>query len=385
MNIKQVYELVNSATQEALGASVVLNEDLTNVVDLGEAVFNANALDAYVKSLVNHIGKVIFVNRTYQGSAPSVLMDGWEFGSVLEKVSTGLPEATENDSWNLQDKESYDPNIFYKPQVTVKFFNSLTTFEVAMSFTEMQVKQSFSNATQLNAFVSMLYTSVENSMTVKTDALIMRTINDMIAETIFDDYADAALASKSGVKAINLLYLYNQKHPDDVLTPEVCLDNPEFIRFASYIIKLTATRLQKMSTLFNVGEQPRFTPKDLMHIVMLADFKAAADVYLQSDTFHNELTALPLAEEVPYWQGSGKTYSFVDVTSIDIKSSAGHTIKTSGILTVMFDRYALGVNNFNKRVTSNYNARAEFYNNWYKQDARYFNDLNENFVVFFVA
>ena len=95
MKITQVYEFVNAATKEALGETVVLNEDLSNIVTVGEAVFNANAMDKYVKALVNRIGKTIFVNRVYQGSAPSVMMDGWEYGSVLQKVSTGLPEATE--------------------------------------------------------------------------------------------------------------------------------------------------------------------------------------------------------------------------------------------------------------------------------------------------
>lgn len=385
MEIKQLYSLVNSATQEVLGNTIIVNEDLTNVVDLGNALFNANAVDAYVKSLVNHIGKVIFVNRVYKGSAPSVLMDGWEFGSVLEKVSTGLPNATENESWELQDGASYDPNIFYKPEVQVKFYNSLTTFEVPMSFTEKQLKQSFSNATQMNAFISMLYTSVENSMTVKTDALIMRTINNFVGETLYDEYQGAAFNTKSGAKAINLLYLYKVKNPQSTLTPATAITDLDFIRFASYMIKLTVTRMQKMSSVFNIGGQPRFTPDDLMHIVMLTDFKSAADVYLQSDTFHNELSKLPNAEEVAYWQGSGTSYDFNDVSQIDIKTSNGHTVKTSGILTVIFDRYALGVNNYDKRVTTNYNSKAEFYNNWYKQDARYFNDLNENFVVFFVA
>lgn len=385
MEIKQIYNLINQVTQEVLGKQVLTNEDLTGVVDLGTEIFNADAVDSYVKSLVNHIGKMVFVNRPYRGRVPSVLMDGWEFGSVLEKVSTGLPEAQENETWELQDGASYDPNIFYKPTVTAKFFNSMVTFEVPMSFTEMQLKQSFSNATQLNSFLSMLYTSVENTMTVKIDSLIMRTINNFIGETIFNEYQGANQNTKSGVRAINLLYKYNQLNPDNQLTVDNCLSSPDFIRYASYIIKLTATRLQTMSSLFNIGGQPRFTPIDEMHIVMLTDFKSSADIYLQSDTFHNELTALPNAEEIPYWQASGQEYSFSDVSKIDIKTSGGNTIVATGILGVLFDRYALGVNDYNRRVTTNYNAKAEFYNNFYKAEARYFNDLNENFVVFFVA
>lgn len=385
MNINQVYTFVNSATEQAIGKSAVLNEDLSNIVSIGEAVFNANAMDKYVKALVNHIGKVIFVNRVYEGSAPSVMMDGWEFGSVLQKISSGLPEAKINETWELVDGQSYDPHVFHAPKnVISKFYNEYVTFEVDMSFTEEQLKMSFSNATQLNGFVSMLYTNVENSMTVKIDELIRRTINNMVGETIFADYGEAALASKSGVKAINILYLYNQAS-GATLTADKCMSDKNFIRFASYIIKLTHGRMRTMSTLYNVGGQPRFTPKSSSHIVLLEDFASSADVFLQSETFHNELSALPQTERVTYWQGSGTDFGFSSVSKIDVKTSGNHTVSTTGVLGVMFDRWALGVANVDRKVTSQYTPNAEFFTNFYKYKAGFFNDLNENFVVFFVA
>lgn len=384
MQVKQIYQLMNTVTNEILGESAVVNEDLSNVVDIGTAIFNANAIDAYVKSLVNHIGKVIFVNRPYTGSAPSVLMDAWEFGSVLEKIQADIPDATENESWELENGQSYDPNIFYKPTVSAKFFNSKVTFEIPMSFTEKQVKQSFSSQEQLNGFLSMLYNSVDKAMTVKVDSLVMRTINNMIAETINNEYSAAELSSKSGVRAINLLKLYNTKFTK-TLTAEASVTDPDFIRFASYMIGLYSDRLAKISTLFNVGGKPRFTSAEYMHMILLSDFAKAANVYLQSDTFHDEFTKLPSAETVPYWQGSGTSYDFDDVSGINIKTASGNTVTATGILGVMFDRDALGVSNVDRRVTTNYNPKAEFYSNWYKFDASYFNDLDENFIVFFVA
>ena len=377
MLVTQVKDLVNTATKEALGAEAIQTEDLTNVVDMGEAIFNANAVDAYVRSLVNHIGKVVFVNRPYAGSAPSVLMDGWEFGSVLEKITAELPEASENETWNLQDKQSYDPNIFYKPTVEAKFYNKRVTFEIDVSITERQVKQSFSSATQLNAFVSMIYNEVDKAMTIKIDSLVMKTIVNMISVTMTDANAN---------RAVNLLSLYNTEiAPATPLTAAKALYNLDFIKFASYKMKLYATRLGTISRLFNIGGKARFTPKDLLHIVMLEEFKSSADVYLQSDTFHNEFVKLPEAEGVAYWQGSGTDYAFASTSKIMVKDSAGNSTTKTGILAVMFDRDALGVCNKDKRVTTDYNAKAEFYNNFYKFDCEYFNDTNENFVVFYIA
>lgn len=385
MEVKQIYELVNGATKEVLGEGAVVNEDLSNLVDIGTQIEDSHNIDNYVRSLVDHIGKVIFVNRPYSGNTPSVLMDGWEYGSILEKITVdNLPEATENESWELQDGTSYDPNIFYKPSVSAEFFNKKVTFEVPMSFTQMQVKESFSSAEQLNGFTSMIYNAIDKSMTVKTDSLIQRTINNMIGETLHSDYPDADYSTKSGVKAVNLLKLYNEKFGTE-LTPDKALTTPEFIRYASFIIGLYKDRIGKISSLFNVGKKDRFTSPDLLHVVLLSEFANSATAYLQSDTYHDEFVSLPQAETVPYWQGSGTDYGFDSTSKIDIKTSGNNTVSCGGILAVMFDRDALGVSNFDRRVTSNWNPKGEFYNNWFKMDSGYFNSLNENFVVFFVA
>ena len=383
MTVAQIYDIINPITKEILGESAVVNEDLSNIVDIGKELFNATEVDNYVKSLVNHIGRVIFVNRPYSGSAPSVLMDGWEYGSVLEKISAELPEATENESWELTDGTSYDPNIFYKPKVSAKFFNKKVTFEIPMSFTEKQVKESFSNAGQLNGFLSMLYNAVDKSMTIKIDSLVMRTINNMIAETLHDFNASGNYEG-TGVRAVNLLKLYNDDK-DATLTAEKSIKDPDFIRFASYIMGLYMERLSKISSLFNIGGKERFTSRDLLHVILLSDFAKASDSFSMSSTFHNEFVALPKGEIVPYWQGSGTDYSFNSVSSINVKTASGDTVNASGIIGVMFDRDALGVTNLDRRVTTNYNPKAEFFSNWYKFDAGYFNDMNENFVLFYVA
>ena len=375
---------MNSVTNEILGSTAVVNEDLSNIVDIGTEILNANSIDNYVRSLVNHIGRVIFVNRPYSGNVPSVLMDGWEYGSILEKINAELPMATENESWELTDGETYDPNIFYKPVVNAKFFNKRVTFEVPVSITERQVKESFSNASQLNGFLSMIYNAVDKSMSIKIDSLIMRTINNMIGETIHADYGTDALNSKSGVKAVNLLYMYNQRYGTS-LTASNAITEPDFIRYASYVIGVYMSRMSKISTLFNIGGKDRFTPRDMLHVVMLSDFKKASNVFLQSDVFHDNFTELPNSDIVPYWQGSGQGYAFSDVSAIKITTASNTSIDATGIIGVMFDRDALGVTNLDRRVTTNYNPKAEFFNNWYKFDAGYFNDTNENFVVFFVA
>lgn len=384
MEVKQIYEIMNSVTREMLGEEVIVAEDLSNIVELGQQFESVVGLDNYVRKLPDHVGKVIFVDRVYEGRAPQVLMDGWEYGSIIEKIATRIPEATENEDWELTDGASYDPNVFHAPDVFGEFWNKRTTFEIDMSVTRKQVKSSFDNVTQLNAFLSMILNAIETSLTVKLDALIMRTVNNMIGETLYDEFPSGTYNNTSGVKAVNLLYLYNQKYSAS-LTKDVAMVTPEFFRFSSYVIANHIDRLKVLSKLYNIGGEARFTPASKLHIVMHSEFKNGADVFLQSDTFHDTYTALPNADTIPFWQGSGTDFGFDSTSAIKIKTSSGHDIDASGILAVMFDRDALGVSNLDREVRTHYNEKADFWNYFYKEFAGYFNDTNENCVVFYVA
>ena len=387
MEVKQIASLINDVTKETIGDSVVVAEDLSNIVDVGVALENIdddNKYKNFLTGLVDRIGKTIFVNRKYSGSAPSVLISAWEFGSIMQKVRGELPDAEENESWELEDGASYDENIYTGVKVSAKFWNKRVTFEVPLSITDDQLKSAFVNGEEMNGFIEMLYNNVDKTLQVKVDDLVMRTINNMIGETIYDEYGAGSQTASSGSRAVNLLYLYNQQYGTN-LNAQTALLTPAFIRYACYVIKLYSARLTKISKLFNIGKTDKFTPREYQHLVMLSEFKAGADVFLQSETFHEEFTKLPDAEEVPFWQGSGTDYKFASTGKLDITTASGNAITCSGVLAVMFDRDALGVCNYKRKVTSKYNAKAEFTNMWYKHFAGYYNDLDENFVVFFIA
>lgn len=387
MEVKQVYNFVNVATKEALGETAVVQEDLSDIVEVGRALsLVKDGYDNYVRALTNHIGKVVFDNRKLDTVVPSVVRDAWEYGSILEKIRVELPEADENETWSLVDGQTYNQDKFYQPKVHAKFFNKRVTFEIDISLADIQVKESFSNAAQHAAFVAMIYNAIDQSMVIKLDELILRTIDNMIGETIFADYGVNVLSSMSGTKAVNLLYLYNQT----VATPITAADaliNDEFLRFAAFTIKAYIRRLRRPSKIFNVGGIKKFTPTDRMNVVMWGDFASAAEIYLYNGKgqFLTENIKMPDADIVEYWQGSGTDYAFSSASSIDIVTTGGNAVAASGILACIFDRDALGVANLDRRVRTHTNDKAEFVNNFVKADAGYWNDFDENFVVFFAA
>ena len=378
MKVTQIKDLVNNSLKEVNGSSQLLKEDLSNVVDIGKELLNNDDVDNFVKKLVDRVGKTVFNDRLYQGSAPSVLMDAWEYGSVVEKIDSDLPKVEENDSWKLEDGKSYDQDIFYQPKVSAKFFNSKVTFDIPMSFTKMQVESAFSSASELNSFISMLMVKTQNAMTVNLDGLIMKTINNFTANVV---------NAKKGMQVVNLLDMYN-KTAQTKVTVDNALTSPDFIKFANLMINTYRDRLTKMSTLFNQAGLNKFTPVDNQHLVILSDLASASKVYLESDTYNQDNVKINNYDTVPYWQGSGTTYNFKDTSKIDVAIKDGTQTKEviqTGILGVLFDTSALGVSCQNPRTTTAVNARAEFYTNFNKYDAMYYNDLNENFIVFMIA
>lgn len=378
MEVKQIHQILNTITTEVLGKSDLVQEDLSNIVDVGREIINAEKVDSYVNKLVHHIGKVEFNNQKYKGKAPSVLMDKWEYGSILQRIDSELPVAFENSTWDLINGESYDPNIFYQPTVNSKFFDNKITFEVPISFAEKQVKGSFSDKTQMNGFLSMITTNVENSLTIKLDNLIMRTINNHIGNVILGNNPNTS---------INLLKEFNTKFNGN-LTADKALTNGNFLRFANFLINTYIDRITRISTLFNIGKKERFTNSENANLILLTDFVHSSNVFLQADVLHNEHTGLKNFDSVPYWQACGRNYTFSDISSINVLVNDGTNtpkeVTQSGIIGVLFDKRALGVANLDRRVTTNYNPKAEFYTNFYKVDCGYFNDFNQNFLVFYI-
>lgn len=84
MKVAQIAEILNDVYEEVVGEANITTEDLTNIVDIGKTLTSDENVDKYVKVLQNRIGKTVFVDRPYTGRAPSLLMDGWEYGSILQ-------------------------------------------------------------------------------------------------------------------------------------------------------------------------------------------------------------------------------------------------------------------------------------------------------------
>lgn len=375
MKVTQIATILNEAQQEIIGESAITTENLENVVDMGKQILEATDVDNYVRKLIDKVGRMIFVDRVYNSTAPDILADSWEYGSAMQKVRCEMPDAVENDSWKLTSGQSYDPFVFTAPEVQSKFYDSKVTYEVQMSFTEMQVKSAFNSPEEMNSFFAMIENRIRFKLTLSNDILKTRTVNNLIAEKIH---------SKNNV--VNLLTMYNTEFTQ-TLTASHALMDKDFLRYATGKIKEYIKYIQRPSMLFNDGGYTTFTSESDIKMVLLSRFVNTAEVYLQSDTFHNDLVKLDGYSEVPYWQGSGTgdEFDFTEISKINVTTASGNTVTQTGIIGTIFDKNACMVCNANPRVTSIYNPKGEYWNYFYKYDASYFNDTMENCIVFIVA
>ena len=384
MQVNQIYAILNDIMTEVTGGQIepddapatpIVQEDLSNIVDVGNLVFNNNWKDNYVKSMINRIGREIFVDRSYTGFAPNVLRDSWEYGSILSKTRCKIFAAKANPAWSLSAGQTVNQFEFVPPSVTQKFFNKRVAWQIECSFTDVQLRESFTSAEAMNRFYSMIENRIAQSMTIYIDSLIMRAINNFITEKIY---------ASNGV--VDVLALYNAQLDSPITAAEAAHDK-DFYRFLAYTIKLYVERFRAPSINFNISDDEdgnvTFTPREFKHLVLHSDIAAGMEVYLQSDTYHDELVKIGEYETVPFWQAQGN-YELAMTSRIDSKlaSDSEHTINRNYIIGVLFDRDAIALMNENRRTTSAYNSNGEYWTNFYKCDSQLYNSLEENGIVF---
>ena len=382
MTINQIATQLNAINQEMFGETTLINETLSNIADVGKevtATLTASGnFDKYIGALIDRIGRTMYVDRTYTSQAPNILKDAWEYGSILMKVRAELPDAEDNLTWPTGsntvlgdlDGSSIDPFVINTPDASAKLYNKKTTFEVPITFADYQLREAFTSAEEMSRFFAMIENRIRMKMTLCTDALIMRTINNLIA-----------LKINSGKNVVNLLSEYNGAF-GTTLTTQAAQKDPDFLKFCAKTIAMYKEYLKSASTLYNESGYVTFTPADKLKAVFLSDFAKNMEVYLYGDTYHNEFVKLEGYEEVPYWQGSGTTGSWTDRSTIKGTpeglntngtagtGAAGSAVDQSGIVAVLFDEEAAVVCN------QNY---------FYKWDSAQINDVEENAVVFVIA
>ena len=377
--VKQISNIVNDSVKDALGKNIgVTKVDSSDIVSLGKAIANFNAYEGFFNSLVNRIVKTVYFVRTYEGSSRSVLRDEHEYGAFVQKVYYDLPDAVDNPTWSIPtEANEYNQASPYDVNATVGvsalIFGGKGTWSIEIVRPVEQVKSAFIDSSSMMAFIDGIYVTIENAFKLEEERLVSLAVNTAMADAI------------DGGKARNLLAEFNTK-TSQTLSVEDALISADFLRYASMEINRTVDNMGKMSTAFNKAGYSTFTSKDNMVVEMLSQFASASDMYLQSDTFHNELTQLPKYEKVPFWQSSGKSFEFADCSKIDVKHADFNAdVTQGGIICFIHDVENVACYFGSRRSWELFNPRSEVMIHGEKAEKGFAVDGHANAVVFYMA
>ena len=378
--VKQIHNIVNDAVADALGKNATLtNLDSSDIVSLGKAISSFNAYEGFFKSLTNRIARTIYFIRTYEGSSRNILRDEHEYGAFVQKVYYEMPTAVENPTWNIPNSnDQYVQASPYDVQTTIAvsalIFGGKGTWSLEIVRPVEQIKTAFLSPSEMGAFIDGIYIAVENAFKLEEERLVALAVNTAMADAL--DHGNSR----------NLLIEYNTAHPNATLTVAQALESADFLKYASKEINRTIKNMGKMSTAFNKSGYTTFTPKDRLVVEMLAEFASASDMYLQADTFHNELVKLPNYEEIPFWQSSGTNFAFADCSAINVTNDAfDNPVSQTGIICFLHDTENVAAYFGSRRTWELFNPRSEVMIHGEKAEKGFAVDSHANAVVFYMA
>lgn len=385
--IEQISALVNDAVSDALGKSQKITElNTTNLVSLGKKIADFDAYEPFFKSLSNRIARTVYFVRSYNGNDRHILRDEHDFGAFVQKVYYNMPQATDNPTYNhsgangaFQQVSPYD--VETTVEVSSMVFGGQGTWTVEIIRPVEQIKTAFTSPAEMAAFIDGIYVTVDNAFELELESTVALADNTAMACAI------------AGGQGRNLLSEYNTAHTT-TLTATQALENADFLKYASMEINRVVDNMSRMSTVFNAKGYETFTPPDRLVLEMLSQFASASDMYLQADTFHNELVKLPNFEKVPYWQRAGKDFTFGDCSTIDVKNEAitsvnesitNGVVKQSGIIAFIHDIENVAAYFGERHSWEIFNPRSDVMVHGEKARKGFAVDGHANAVVFYMA
>lgn len=370
MAVKQIYDIVNSVNSQTMGVKDLTVVDEQGLISLGQTVLTTNGLaDTWLNSLAQRIGKTIISFREYKSKYSDMVLDSMQWGNIVQKIKVSMPLATEDESYSLVNGKSVDMYKVANPKVTQSFFTTETPYQFYVTVKRTQLEEAFTSEGAMNGFIGAIYGEVQNAIELSLEGLARNCINNFIAERF-----------ASGKSYFNLLKMYNDE-TNKALTVNTCLHDKEFLAYCVSRINLISKYMENMTQIYNDGTQKRHTPKSLQHLRVLEDFESRLETVVQYQAFRDGYVKLNNYHTTSFWQ-SIKKPDAIHITT----ASKGTSLTQSGIMAVLYDRDALGLYKKDSwNSTTPFNSAGGYYNTYYHHKELYFNDLSENFVVFYLA
>lgn len=392
MIVNQISGILNDVYGEVLGEENLFQEDLSNIISAGQIItataFGSN-FDNYAGKIIDKVGRTIVVDRTFRATDLGIWRDSWEYASLLEKIRCEVGDFVNNDEWTLLDgtDAGSDPDYnstdivdklfkFVGPEVQAKYFNLKTTFRNKISITRKQLREAFTSASAMGRFIAMIENRIRTKMEIGKQELERRVVTNL------------ACAAKYSSNVVDLKSVLGSN-----LTFEEALKDQATLRGIAEKMTMYRKLLAEPSKIYSITKAfMNFTPEEYSRLVVISDLDNALRFNLYGSTYNEEFVKLDGYKTVPYWQGrknGTSTDALADriavVAKAKVNGVSGPTdavVSIGNLVGVLFDRDAAMICNEEPEVRSQYNADGNFTNFFYNFDCSYYNDFDENAVVF---
>ena len=369
MPAAQIYSVVNNIAKNIsyTGANVV---DLSSFVKFGQDVFsNPMLTESVYEQMYNLVGKTVIAVDEAEDEGRGIVVDAFEYGSILQKLSFQLQDAETSSEWDIENPQNpYE--VVRKEGVIQKFFEQyIPTFSWVDVAYDTQLREAFRGPETLQGFIDALYTRMRNSYKLAKQGLSDAAIGGIMA-AIYNDSTNA----NYGRRVRHLLTEYNELFHTE-LTEDTALQNSNYLDWIRKQFVIDMKNLNKMNKLYNDGSvERRTTEGDLKFDLSLNVTASYAKFY--GDTFNNEYVQLPKHTEITNW-GIATSPETVKV-SID----GDKTTTIEKIIGFMYDKDAIVATMDRDRFVSKYDEWND--RNVFKLTAnrRYVADPSENGIIY---
>lgn len=377
---KAVAQIMGTEYMEQTGDFAALES--YKLADVGRTVL-ATDKDAYVKCLVDAIGKFEAEARPYEGDLSSIMVEPMEWGGFSERAYYSPADIIDDPMYNLVDGTTYDDHKFYQPKVTAKFFQEAKSILSPISITDEQLNTAFTGWEQKERFLSGIRVNMANTMAVGINSY-----KHMLAQC-----AIATSVANTGT-AVHLL---TDAIEDGIIasgtTAAAAMSDADFLAYALMRIADVRDNMRIMSTAYNNGAVPTHAiAEGDTKLVLLSKFEKACRFILRARAFNANELSIGEYDRVAAWQGHDngtKKFDFATVSAVSISADADNKIgigttafSQSGVIALAFDRKALGLCPYRRKITSSYTAISDHWNEYHHLLLNAILDANFNIVAF---
>lgn len=366
MTTNQIYTIVNSIVDQAIGDSGIVATDTQGLVSLGNVVLDSSTnTEAFLNTLAQRIGRTIYRFRAYNNKFTDMIVSDMEWGAILQKIRVEMPVAESDEMYGLTDGVAVDHYVVAKPKAHQKLFVTRTPYQFKITIQRETLKEAFLSAEAMGAFIALVFGEVRNAIELSLENLGRLTMCAAISET-------------TATQTIDLVTDYNSE-TGSTLTAATAMHSADFLRYAIYRINNVVDMMQDMSVLYCDGILPTFTNLENMRVKVLSKFQRRLETMVDYAAFHEQFTKIDRQyTTVNFWQAEQ------DPDEINIKKpSDGSAFNETNIVAVIHDRDAFGIYQIDETVlTTPINAAGAYYNQYWHEKQGRFVDTAENLVVF---